>query len=254
MRMKMPFYEPVMNRFWAADMDGNDIGLSAKIGILYQPSKIYGFGIAYTYPTDINIKGDVSMVAPTGNIPGMPQQSFMKGDLEMNIGWPQSVKAGMFAKMERLGGLLFAFDVEWLNWSAYYEKISVKMTHVTMNGSAVSDRTFEMKTGWEDQWVFKIGVEYPATERLRLRTGYAYGKNPVPSDGALAVMNPFVEHHVTGGIGFYFDNHFEFNASLAYGIKNDVKVGLNHAISPDMVNSTTGMEFVSMSMMLSYKW
>lgn len=252
--MKMPFYEPEMNRFWAADMDGNDIGLSGKIGLLYQPSEIYGFGIAYTCPADINIKGDISMVAPTGDIYGIPQQSVMRDDLEMEIGWPQSVKAGMFAKMEHLGGLLFAFDVEWLNWSAYYEKIPVKMTHLTMNGSAVSNRAFEMKTGWNDQWVFKIGVEYPVTELLRLRAGYAYGKNPVPPDGALAVMNPFVEHHVTGGIGFFFDNNFEFNASLAYGIKNDVKVGLNHDISSDMINSATGMKFVSMSLMLSYNW
>lgn len=254
MRMKMPFFEPGMDRFWGADMEGDDIGLSARLGVLYKPSDDYGFGIAYSAPADIDVKGDVSMVAPTGDIPGMPQQSIMKGDLEMNIGWPQSVKAGMFARMEGLGGMLLAFDVEWLNWSAYYEKIPVKMTRMTLNGTPVSDRAFEMQTDWKDQWVFKIGVEYPATERLLLRGGYAYGKNPVPPEGALAVMNPFVEHHITGGLGYRISNHFELNASLVYGVKNEVKVGQEHNISPDMVNSTTGMEFISMSMMLSYKW
>ena len=149
---------------------------------------------------------------------------------------------------------MLAFDVEWLNWSAYYEKIPVKMTRMTLNGTPVSDRAFEMQTDWKDQWVFKIGVEYPATERLLLRGGYAYGKNPVPPEGALAVMNPFVEHHITGGLGYRISNHFELNASLVYGVKNEVKVGQEHNISPDMVNSTTGMEFISMSMMLSYKW
>ncbi|MDZ7696201.1 MAG: outer membrane protein transport protein [Deltaproteobacteria bacterium] len=254
MRIKMPFYEPSMNRFWAADMDGDDISLSARVGLLYKPSDDLGFGIAYATPADIDIKGDVTMTAPTGDIPGMPQQSLMKGDLEMNIGWPQSIKAGVFRRMKGLGGLLLAFDVEWLNWSAYYDKIPVKMTRVTLNGSPTSDRTFEMRTDWNDQWVFKLGVEYPVTERLSLRTGYVYGKNPVPPQGALAVMNPFVEHHITGGLGYSIGNHFEFNASVVYGIQNDVEVGDSHNISPDMVNSTTGMEFVSMSMMLSYKW
>lgn len=156
--------------------------------------------------------------------------------------------------MKGLGGLLLAFDVEWLNWSAYYDKISVKMTHVSMNGFPAPDRAFEMRTNWNDQWVFKLGVEYPVTERFRLRTGYVYGKNPVPPEGALAVMNPFVEHHITGGLGYSIGNHFEFNASVVYGIQNDVNVGGGHNISPDMVNGTAGMEFVSMSMMLSYNW
>ncbi|MCA1785927.1 MAG: hypothetical protein LC657_08100, partial [Desulfobacteraceae bacterium] len=89
---------------------------------------------------------------------------------------------------------------------------------------------------------------------LRLRTGYVYGKNPVPPEGALAVMNPFVEHHITGGLGYSIGNHFEFNTSVVYGVQNDVNVRVKHNISPDMKNSTTGMEFVSMSMMLSYKW
>ncbi|MCA1793987.1 MAG: outer membrane protein transport protein, partial [Desulfobacteraceae bacterium] len=202
MRMKMPFYEPSMNRFWAADMDGDAIGLSTRVGLLYNPSDDLGFGIAYSTPADIDIKGDVTMTAPTGDIPGMPQQSLMRGDLEMNIGWPQSIKAGVFRRIKSLGGLILAFDVEWLNWSAYYNKIPVKMTHVTMNGCPAPDKTYEMNTDWDDQWVFKLGVEYPVTKQLRLRTGYVYGKNPVPPEGALAVMNPFVEHHITGGLGY----------------------------------------------------
>jgi len=254
MRMKMPFFEPGMNRFWAADMDGDDISLSAKLGLLYKPSDNFGFGIAYSTPADIDIKGDVSMIAPTGDIPGMPQQSIMNGDLEMNIGWPQSVKAGVFTKIPSMGGVLLAFDVEWLDWSHYYTKIPVKMIGLTMNGEAVPDRAFEMKTQWKDQWVFKIGMEYPVTERLRLRAGYAYGRNPVPPEGALAVMNPFVEHHITGGMGYEIGHGFDINFSLVYGFNNEVKVGSRHDISPDMLNSETGMEFVSVSMMLSYRW
>ena len=254
MRMKMPFFEPSLNRFWASDMDGDATSLSGKIGLLYNFKDKYGFGIVYTAPTDINLKGDVTMTAPTGDIPGMPQQSVMKGDLKMKIGWPQSVKAGTFFKVKPLGGMLVAFDVEWLNWSDYYKEIPVKMTHVSMNGIPVADKEFKMKTDWRDQWVFKLGMEYPATDRLNLRMGYIYGKNPVPSKGALATMNPFVEHHITGGLGYRLSDHFDLNMAVVYGLQNDVKVGNTHDISPDMTNSKTGMEFLSTSLMLSYKW
>jgi len=256
MRMKMPFFEPTMNRFWAADMDGNDITFSGKIGLLYNVDNRYGFGIAYTTPTDINLEGDVTMTTPTGDMSGMgfPQQSVMQGDLKMEIGWPQSVKAGTFLRVKQLREMVIAFDVEWLNWSDYYKEIPVTMTHVTFNGVPQPNRKFKMKTDWEDQWVFKLGAEYPATKNLNLRMGYIYGKNPVPSRGALAIMNPFVEHHITGGAGYKINDNFEFNMALVYGFNKDVNVGPTHNFAPDMRNSTTGMEFISMSMMVSYKW
>ena len=84
--------------------------------------------------------------------------------------------------------------------------------------------------------------------------GYAYGRNPVPSEGALAIMNPFVEHHVTGGLGYEISDNFEFNMAMVYGVNQDVKVTGSHNISPDMLNSRIGMEFFFMAMMVSYKW
>jgi long-chain fatty acid transport protein len=269
MRMKMPFFMdqagggPMGDQpngrpdtLFAADMQGKDTFVpSAKIGLLYNFYNMMGFGIAYTTPADIKLKGDAVMTAPISEMGGMiPAQARMEGDLEMKIGWPQSVKAGMFMRIKQMGGMLMAVDVEWLNWSHYYDSIPVKLSNVTMNGMPQPDQEFKMNTKWKDQWVYKVGFEYPATENLKLRMGYAYGKNPVPPEGALAIMNPFVEHHITGGLGYEISNNFEFNMAMVYGVNKDVKVGTNHNISPDMMNSKTGMEFISMSMMVSYKW
>ncbi len=261
MRMKMPFFmdqseDGIPDTLFAADMNGKDNFVpSAKIGVLYNFYNMYGFGIAYTTPADINLKGDAVMTAPIAEMGGMiPAQARMTGDLEMKIGWPQSVKAGMFMRMSFLKGMMMALDVEWLNWSDYYDSIPVKLTNVKMNGMAQPDQEFKMNTGWDDQWVYKVGFEYPATDNLKLRMGYTYGKNPVPSKGALAIMNPFVEHHITGGLGYEIGDSFEFNMAMVYGFNKDVKVGNKHNIGPDMMNSTTGMEFLSMAMMVSYKW
>lgn len=261
MRMKMPFFmdqsgNGLPDTLFAADMDGNDTFVpSAKIGLLYNFYNMMGFGISYTTPADIKLKGNAVMSAPIAEMGGMiPAQARMEGDLNMKIGWPQSVKAGMFMRMKQLGGMLMAVDVEWLNWSHYYDSIPVKLSNVTMNGMPQPDQEFTMNTKWKDQWVFKVGFEYPATENLKLRMGYIYGKNPVPSEGALAIMNPFEEHHITGGLGYEFNDHFEFNMAMAYGLKKDVGVKNEHNIAPDMLNSTTGMEHLSMSMMVSYKW
>lgn len=261
MRMKMPFFmdqnrNRIPDTLFAADMDGDAFSLGAKMGILYKFSEDFALGIAYSTPVDIHLKGDATMAAPIAQMGGMiPALSIMKGDLEMDIGWPQSVKAGIFWKMAFLNRMLLAFDVEWFDWSHYFDSIPVKLKNVTMNGTPQPDRKFKMDLRWKDQWVFKLGLEYPATDKLKLRTGYVYGKNPISSSqGVLAVMNPFVEHHITGGMGYQISDHFELNMALIYGVNKNEKVGARHSMSPDMMNSTTGMEFLSTSLMLSYKW
>lgn len=259
MRMKMPFFmdqnkNGKMDSLFNADMEGKDTTLTGKIGILYNFYNMMGAGIAYTTSTDINFKGKALMVAPISEMYGMiPAQTTMTGDLDMKIGWPQSVKAGMFMRMQPFGGMLMAFDVEWLNWSKYYDEIPVSLTNVQMNGP-MPDQKFTMKLGWKDQWVYKVGFEYPATETIKLRMGYAYGKNPASAEGLLAIMNPIVEHHITGGLGYDINDNIEFNMAMVYGLNKNVTFGNNHNISPDMNNSTTGMEYASMSMMLSSKW
>ncbi|MFA4916551.1 MAG: outer membrane protein transport protein [Syntrophales bacterium] len=268
MQMKMPFFmdqagggpmgnQPngLLDTLFNADMDGQAWSISGKVGILYNFQNMYGFGLAYTTPADINLKGDATMIAPIAQMGGMiPVQTRMTGDFDMKIGWPQSVKAGMFMRMKQLGGMLVAVDVEWLNWSEYYDEIPVKLTSVTMNGTAQPDQEFTMKTNWKDQWVFKIGMEYPATEHFKLRMGYAYGKNPVPPEGLLIIMNPSVEHHITGGLGYEVGSNFEFNMAMIYGFNKDIQVENSHNISPDMLNSKASMGFFSTTMMVSYKW
>ena len=261
MRMKMPFFmdqngNGIPDTLFAADMKGDAFSIGAKVGILYRFSEEFGLGIAYSTPVDINIKGDATMIAPVAQMGGMiPAQSIMKGDLEMDIGWPQSVKAGMFWKMGFWGRMLLAFDVEWFDWSHYYDSIPVILKNVRMDGIPQPDRKFKMDLKWKDQWVFKLGLEYPATDKLKLRMGYAYGENPISSSqGVLAVMNPFVEHHITGGLGYQISGNFEFNMAVIYGVNKNEEVQNGHNISPDMMNSKTGMEFLSTSIMLSYKW
>lgn len=118
MKMKMPFFmdqsrNGIPDTLFASDMDGDAFSLGAKVGILYKFSEEFGLGAAYSTPVDIHLKGDATMVAPIAQMGGMiPAQSIMKGNLEMDIGWPQSVKLGMFWKMDFLNRMLLAFDVE----------------------------------------------------------------------------------------------------------------------------------------------
>jgi len=61
---------------------------------------------------------------------------------------------------------------------------------------------FNKLFGWEDQTIYKAGIEYQVSNGLALRAGYNHGGSPIPEDKTQnAVLAPaVVEDHVT--IGF----------------------------------------------------
>lgn len=58
--------------------------------------------------------------------------------------------------------------------------------------------------GWVDQTVYKLGLVYKYSDKLTLRTGYNYGKSPIPDDQLLFnLLAPGVtEKHVTLGFTY----------------------------------------------------
>jgi long-chain fatty acid transport protein len=252
LRMKMPFANPMLARFGAADMDGTDTNFRLKLGLAYNAAGRYGFGLAWTSKAAIRAKGDVTITTPTGDLPGMPAQSILRGQSRMDIGWPSSYKAGAFYDAGSLGRI--SAEVQRVRWSDYFRSIPVTFSGITFNGMAMPDQSFTMDIGMRDQTAWRIGYEFPLNPSMTLRTGWAHGTNPVPAQGIIAIFNPIVEDHVSFGLGVQSGRNFEFNLGMVHGLKQTVTAAPMHAISPDAANSQTDMAFWSMAFQLSYKW
>ena len=82
-----------------------------------------------------------------------------------------------------------------------------------------SDADF-LKSIYKNQWVYQFGAQYAASQRLRLRVGYAYNENPMRQDNLVTsiggvslpdgipalryVQGQFAaisQHRITGGVG-----------------------------------------------------
>lgn len=63
--------------------------------------------------------------------------------------------------------------------------------------------------GWDDVNVFKVGMEWRASDEWTFRAGYAYSENPVgSSDVTLNILAPgIVKHHITGGFSYKATEH-----------------------------------------------
>ena len=72
--------------------------------------------------------------------------------------------------------------------------------------------------GWDDVDVFKVGVEWNATDDLTVRAGYSFNTQPISgADAMFNILAPgIVQHHITGGAKYDVDerNSLEIAASF----------------------------------------
>ncbi len=129
------------------------------------------------------------------------------------------------------------------------------------------------------RWLFAIGAQYKATDKLFLRIGYNYASNPVkehngwdgnfnPGTGAPNSVNiiqgkpvasyyyetfriigfpAIVEHHITAGIGYKFTDDFSLDLGFVYAIENTItETGTDPFGQPVTIESTlseTSLDF-----------
>ena len=89
--------------------------------------------------------------------------------------------------------------------------------------------------GWSDVNVWKIGVQYQATERLALRAGYNHTDNPVQArDVTINILAPgVVQDHVTLGLTYTTKGGGELTFAYMHAFENSVT-------GPSLFNNFTG--------------
>lgn len=75
-----------------------------------------------------------------------------------------------------------------------------------------------MGFGWKNQTVYKLGVQYGVNNRLQLRTGYNYGKSPIPNDQVtFNLLAPAtVERHYSVGFTYKANDMLEVTGTYMY--------------------------------------
>jgi len=78
--------------------------------------------------------------------------------------------------------------------------------------------------GWDDVWVYKIGVDYAFNSNWTLRAGFNYAEVPFDDDQALFnVLAPaVVEKHVTAGFTYSPSQNSEITVAYMHAFRNSV--------------------------------
>lgn len=79
-----------------------------------------------------------------------------------------------------------------------------------------------MGFGWENQTVYKLGIQYGVNNRLQLRAGYNYGKSPITNDQLTfnTLAPATVERHYSFGFTYKANDNLEVSGTYMYVASN----------------------------------
>jgi long-chain fatty acid transport protein len=212
-------------------MSGESFGFGATLGVLIRPIDILQIGLAYetkSYFQDFTF-------------------NTAKGVDKLEFNQPQTATIGLGIKP--IPELLIGLDVQWIQWSQTHGK---NLPSYSQNSSGAMPWNLD----WEDQLVYKIGVQYTVNPVIALRVGYNYGKMPLNSDRAFEniAFPAIAEQHFTAGIGINLTKQFCLNIGGMYS-PSVTLTGANGGFPPagQAISSyETSMSQYSIDMGISY--
>ena len=124
----------------------------------------------------------------------------------------------------------FAFDVQQIYFSKE-KSVGTPMLPNLMQARLGDDNGAGF--GWKDMTIYKLGLQWKATDALTLRAGYATGKQPIPETEVLFnILAPgVIEQHATVGLSYAASKGSAFNLAVIRAFSKTV-TGANPLEAP----------------------
>ncbi|TLY22742.1 MAG: hypothetical protein E6K64_10390 [Nitrospirae bacterium] len=95
-------------------------------------------------------------------------------------------------------------DIEWEGWRTVG---SIPKSFDTTTGSFVAQSNFNSQglRLWKNSYVFRLGAEYAATDRIALRGGFFYDQTPIPKETFDPTIPNADLYALTAGLGYRWE-------------------------------------------------
>lgn len=207
---------------------------------MWEPTDEFGFGLVYQSPAKMRLRGKYMINnanAPRQLISGLnssatgqilaaildfpsyipPTES---GLVSMNLEYPEHIQAGI--KYKILPDLQVNVDLGWTDYKAWnsftfeFDRPISALKIAKLLSNNVTNNSLTLPLGFQSPWNWGIGLEYSATDRLKLRAGYEPRTSSIPDDKR-NTMIPINNAQLFGlGIGYRFDEDTDIDLSLGF--------------------------------------
>lgn len=227
------------------DLKTDGFGVNGTFGFLFRPSDKVSLGLSYQTPTRVRSKGDANGNASVqlANMGLGGAQPDFHYDAEVQNVFPQIVSAGLSWQVHP--HVRTIFQVDWINWADAFDELEIYLNNGSnpdINGVLGTANIYDVvPLKWEDQFVYRVGVEFQATDAIALRAGYTYGNSPVP-DGTLTPMTAAIMEHKIGAGAGWKNDRYSVDIAYQYSLPSSQRVGTSGLRAGEYSNSRTEVQ------------
>jgi len=180
------------------NFEADGLGWGYNAGILVKMNESVRLGFHYRSKIDVDYDGKMKITGVAPALQPVFGGSSFSTDVTTSSTFPEIYGIGLSYKRNNLTA---AFDVELVRWSSFdREKVDLE-NEVPAAGVTDGEQVFD----WKDAWQYRAGIEYAATNKFVLRTGYAYVESPVPERTAGPGNPDSDQQSISIGGGYEFD-------------------------------------------------
>jgi long-chain fatty acid transport protein len=216
-------------------------GVNGQFGVMFKPMDTLKFGLTYTTKSTVDSHGSASGNA--GVQEGVSSFPFTF-DAEVNNVFPQMVSGG--GSWQFCPDWRAALQVDWIDWAGAFSALPVELSNGSNPGlpSSLSDK---VPLNWQDEFVFRGGLEYAVTTNVLLRGGYSYGKSPVPDETLTPLTAAITESAVSAGIGCRWSRYY-VDFGYEYDLPIQRSVGTSSLLSGEYSNTSIKVSIQSFAL------
>jgi long-chain fatty acid transport protein len=169
-----------------ADINGDDIAVTFRVGFLYELSDRTQFGLTAQTGTDFELEGDVEI----SNFPVASAQSpiglaptTLEEDARVPLAIPESITVGVRHQLTDsvtlLGGATYARWSRFQELDVFSREGDGGQVSATLGRQGDDNPITHVTEKWKNNWQFNVGTVWQATPAWAFKAGYAWDESPV---------------------------------------------------------------------------
>ncbi|MEE3117512.1 MAG: outer membrane protein transport protein [Pseudomonadota bacterium] len=161
-----------------ADIEGDDVGVTFRVGFLYELSNRTQFGLTAQTGTELNLKGDAE-ISHTPVPPTFTQTTTLNEKVRVPLAIPESITFG--ARHRLTDTVTVLAGATYAKWGRFEEldiisrEANGEVTRSPEPGAYLTHITER----WKNTWQFNLGGIWQASPEWAFKAGYAWDESPV---------------------------------------------------------------------------
>jgi long-chain fatty acid transport protein len=203
------------------DLQGDDWGTGATVGLLYEPVDGTRIGLSYRSRTKLRVEGDADFTVPDSASALTAGGTFTDSDVAGDLTLPETVSVSVNHDINEKFAIMG--DVVWTAW-AQFKELRFEFDNPAQPDSVTPEN-------WNDVFFYSVGATYKPTDNWVLRGGDAYDESPVDDNFRTPRIPDQDRYWIALGADYEWNDRLKFSAGYTHIFVDDASLDQTGASS-----------------------